>query len=379
MKYLNITIIILILTIKSINAQNNDSTFIESIRVNDSSKTIKDTLEKNESPNFQIRKNISIIGVGDIMLGTNFPNDSYLPPNEGKDMLKPVDSLLKNADLTFANMEGVILTGEGKIKKCSNPKVCYAFKSPDCFVANFKNAGIDVVSLANNHIGDFGDIGKSNTMKILADSGIHFAGLNTVPYTTFIKDSIKYGFCAFSPNTGTMQITDFDEVKRIVKHLDSISDIVIVSFHGGAEGSNYRHITRETELYLGENRGNPYEFSRIAIDAGADIIFGHGPHVTRAIDIYKNRIIAYSLGNFATYGRFNLTGSKGVAPILKVNVNKNGEFINGQIFSIKQIGRGMPVLDKNNTALKEIISLTKEDFPKGMLNISYDGIISLKE
>ena len=125
-----------------------------------------------------------------------------------------------------------------------------------------------------------------------------------------------------APNNGTIDINDHKNAISLVQKLDSLCDIVIVSFHGGAEGANHTHITRNNEIFLGENRGNPYKFSRDVIDAGADIVFGHGPHVTRAIDIYKDRFIAYSLGNFATYGRFNLNGVSGIAPIVKVFVNK---------------------------------------------------------
>jgi poly-gamma-glutamate capsule biosynthesis protein CapA/YwtB (metallophosphatase superfamily) len=306
---------------------------------------------------------ISITGVGDIMLGTNFPSRNYLPPNDGKDILLPVKKFLVNSDLTFGNLEGVLLTGKGNVKRCNDPSTCYAFKSPDHYGEYIKDAGFDVLSLANNHSGDFGAIGKKNTTRILKELDIHFAGLAEYPYTIFTKDSITYGLCAFAPNRGTMQINDYQKVRSTIEHLDSITNIVIVSFHGGGEGNKYKHITRKTETYLGENRGNPYEFARVAIDAGADIIFGHGPHLTRAIDIYKNRFIAYSLGNFATYGRFNLSGSKGVAPIITVYVNQKGEFINAKIVSTKQIGRGEPVPDNQNTALKEIMNLTKTDFP----------------
>lgn len=306
---------------------------------------------------------ISITAVGDIMLGTNFPSEAYLPPNDGKDMLNPVKHFLTDSDITFGNLEGVLLTGTGDVKKCNDPATCYAFKSPDHYGAYLKEAGFDVLSIANNHTGDFGLKGKKNTVKVLNTQNIHFAGLTEYPYTIFTKDSITYGFCAFSPNAGTMQITDYPTIRRIIAHLDSMVNIVIVSFHGGAEGDKYRHITRETEMYLGENRGNPYEFARVAIDAGADLIFGHGPHLTRAIDLYKNRFIAYSLGNFATYGRFNLSGSKGVAPIIKVDINTDGEFLNAKIISTRQIGRGEPFPDSRNTAFKEIMELTGIDFP----------------
>lgn len=321
---------------------------------------------------------ISIIGVGDIMLGTNFPSESYLPPNDGKDILNPVKNILLDATVTFGNLEGVLLTGKGDVKKCQNPAVCYAFKSPNHYINYIKDVGFDVLSIANNHVGDFGDIGRENTVRLLDSASIAFAGLEKYPYSTFERAGIKFGFCAFAPNTGTQKINDYDNARKIVKHLDSICDVVIVSFHGGAEGANYKRITRKKELFLGEDRGNPYEFSRVVIDAGADIVFGHGPHLTRAIDLYKDRFIAYSLGNFATYGRFNLKGSLGVAPIVKVYTDKSGRFLEAKITSIKQEGEGGPVLDETNKAIEEIKQLTEMDIPEVGLIISENGIVKKK-
>lgn len=318
---------------------------------------------------------VKIIGVGDIMLGTNYPNSSYLPPNDGKDILLPVKEIISKGDVSFGNLEGVLLTGEGERKKCSNPAICYAFKMPDHYIDYLVDAGFNLLSIANNHIRDFGRTGTANTIRILENSPINFAGLEECPYTTFEKDGVRYGFAAFAPNTGTVKINDYTNAKAIISHLDSVSDIVIVSFHGGAEGSTMRHITRKREMFLGENRGNPYEFARMAIDAGADIVLGHGPHVTRAIDIYKDRFIAYSLGNFATYGRFNLSGPNGIAPIVELNLSKTGEFISGKIYSTKQIGEGGPILDEQNRALKEIQQLTRKDIPECTLEIEADGSI----
>ncbi|MEX1202518.1 MAG: CapA family protein [Ferruginibacter sp.] len=318
---------------------------------------------------------LSIIGVGDMMLGSNYPSNSYLPPHDGKDILAPVKDILIDANITFGNMEGALLTGSGNVKKCNDPSVCYAFKSPNHYISYFKDAGFDVVSLANNHSGDFGAPGKLNTVKLLKENNIEFAGLTEYPFTIFEKDGIKYGFCAFAPNNGTIDINDQKNAVRLVHKLDSLCDVVIVSFHGGAEGAKHTHITRRNEIFMGENRGNPFKFSRDVIDAGADIVFGHGPHVTRAIDIYKGRFIAYSLGNFATYGRFNLSGVSGIAPIVKVFVDKKGKFIYGQIFSIIQVGEGGPVVDTEQNALSEIIRLTKSDVPESSLIIEKNGLI----
>ncbi|MEJ2005490.1 MAG: CapA family protein [Cyclobacteriaceae bacterium] len=103
-----------------------------------------------------LKDTVSIIGVGDMMLGTNFPDDSYLPPNGGKDLLREVSPILRNADVTFGNLEGVILNEGGDAKKCKDPKLCYIFRSPEYMVQNFVDAGFDVLSTANNHAGDFG-------------------------------------------------------------------------------------------------------------------------------------------------------------------------------------------------------------------------------
>jgi len=333
---------------------------------------VQDSIVLTVSP---LKDTITIIGVGDIMIGTNFPNKGYLPPDSGKYMLTEVAATLRDADLTFGNQEGVILNEGGKQKYCSNPDVCYIFRSPEYLAQHYVDAGIDFMSLANNHAGDFGDEGRKNTMRTLDSLGIHHAGQLAQPFTIFEKDRVTYGFAAFSPNTGTQSINDLKAAVDIVKHLDSLSDIIIISFHGGAEGSKYEHLTREREFFYGENRGNVYEFSHALIDAGADVVFGHGPHVARAVEVYKNRFIAYSLGNFATYGRFNLRGVNGLAPIAKIMIDNSGTFISGRIISAKQKGAGIPVIDDSHAAAQRIKELTESDFPESNISIDLEGNI----
>lgn len=340
---------------------------------------LKDTIPTQEEVTININlkqpDTISIIGVGDIMIGTNFPNEGYLPPDSGKYMLSSVAHVLKDADLTFGNQEGVILNEGGEAKSCSDPSVCYIFRSPEHLARHYVDAGIDMMSLANNHAGDFGETGRKNTMRVLDSLGIHHAGQLAQPFTIFEHDRIKYGFVAFSPNNGTQSINDLDAAIGLIQHLDSLSDIIIVSFHGGAEGKKYQHVTREREYFYGENRGNVYEFSHEMIDAGADIIFGHGPHVARAIEVYKNRFVAYSLGNFATYGRFNLRGENGLAPIAKVWITEDGSFVKGKIISAIQKGAGVPEIDVNHAAAQKIKELTEADFPESKILIDPEGNI----
>lgn len=319
---------------------------------------------------------VRIVGVGDIMLGTSYPNRSYLPPNDDcHPLLEQADSLLKSADITMGNCEGSFLDDGAAHKSCKDPNKCYVFRMPEKYANCLADAGFDFMSLANNHIRDFGPAGMNKTMEVFDSLGIHYAGLLEKQFDTIVKDNIVYGFCAFSPNVGTCRINEYAEAIAIVQHLDSICDIVIVSFHGGAEGPKHQHITKKTEKFYGENRGNVYEFSHKMIDAGADIVFGNGPHVSRAIDIYKGRFIAYSLGNFCTYHRFNVTGPNGLAPLAEITVRNNGEFISGKIHSFEQKGEGGVFYDADQKAFKKIKSLTITDFPKhiGKLVFNDDG------
>lgn len=337
-----------------------------------------DTLAKTSPPD-TTPITLEIIGVGDMMLGTNYPSASYLPANGGNDLLKDVESVLKGADVTFGNLEGTLLDEGGTVKRCSNPSLCYAFRSPESYINHYTNAGFDLLSIANNHSGDFGPEGRRRTKAILKEAGIGYAGLAGSDEMTIIeRKGVKIGMCAFAPNVGTCDIRNISYATGIVKKLAEQVDIVIVSFHGGAEGTKNQNVPRRTETYYGENRGDVYKFSRAVIDAGADIVFGHGPHVTRAADLYKDRFIIYSLGNFCTYGRFNLRGAAGIAPIISLKVDATGKFLGGKAIPIYQQKTHGPKIDPQNRAIDKLIELTKQDFPETALAISEDGTLSKK-
>jgi hypothetical protein len=318
---------------------------------------------------------ITLIAVGDMMLGTNYPSPNYLPPRD-LFLLEPMHGILQRGDIVFGNLEGTILNEGGKVKKCSDSTKCYAFRQPEYFVPQLKAAGFHFLSLANNHMGDFGEEGRANTQRVLREAGFRFAGLETCPWDTLTVKGVKVGMTAFAPNTGCLRINDYDLLRSVVQHLDSICDIVLVSFHGGAEGSSRTHVTRKKEIFYEEDRGNVYEFARVAIDAGADVLLGHGPHVTRAIDHYKGRFITYSMGNFCTYGRFNLSGVSGMAPVFELKLTRNGEFVSGRVISTKQVGEGGPFVDPAHGALDQIKLLTRSDLPE--LNVLYgkNGVFS---
>ncbi len=318
---------------------------------------------------------LTIIGVGDIMMGTNYPEDK-LPPEDGAFLMRQVDSLLQDADVTFGNLEGTLLNEGGIPKKCKDPKVCYAFRTPVHYVRNLVNAGFDMMSLANNHAGDMGDQGRDTTMHTLLKSGILHAGQLSMKTTILVKDSVIYGLAAFAPNTNCVPINDLEGARYIIQQLDSLVDIVIVSFHGGAEGAKFQHVPRTHEMFYGEDRGDVYEFSHTLVDAGADIVFGHGPHVTRGVEVYNKRFIAYSLGNFCTYRGISITGINGLAPIIKVFTNPEGEFLKAHITPTIQSYENGVTIDPEKSVIKIIQELSKKDFPESGIQIDDNGLIT---
>jgi poly-gamma-glutamate capsule biosynthesis protein CapA/YwtB (metallophosphatase superfamily) len=326
---------------------------------------------------------IRIAGVGDIMMGSDYPNPSgspnALPPQNGATLLAQVKGVLSSADVTFGNLEGVLIDkGKGTPKGCINLKYCYIFRSPEKFVNNLVDAGFDVMSLANNHASDFGEEGRKSSMRTLEASGIAHAGFIKTPYTTFKRGNLTYGFAAFAPNTGCVTINDHKYARSIVQHLDSISDIVIVSFHGGAEGTAYQHVPRKHELYIGEDRGDVYQFSHDMIDAGADVVFGHGPHITRAVEVYNKRFIAYSMGNFCTYASMGVDGVRGLAPIVTVFTDTKGNFFKAEITPTYQTPMSAVMIDPKKRVIKVIQELTLADFPEKNFDISDDGVVTLR-
>ncbi|WP_425392415.1 CapA family protein [Ekhidna sp.] len=318
---------------------------------------------------------VTIAAVGDIMGGTNFPDRSYLPGGDGAYLWDEVRPILKHADITFGNLEGTILNDGGEQKECNNPKLCYLFRSPEYLAQNFVESGFDLMSVANNHANDFGETGRKNTQRVLDSLGIAHAGSVDQPFTITKIGHLKIGFCAFAPNRGTVSIHQYENIKSTIQHLDTLTDIVIASFHAGAEGSKHQHVTREREYYYGEDRGNIYELAHLMIDNGADVILGHGPHIVRAIEVYKERIIAYSLGNFLTYGRFNLRGLAGEAPILEIKTDATGRFLTGKIHSFRQSYSRGPRNDLNLSSIKTIQRLSLDDFPENPVTIDDKGNI----
>ncbi len=314
---------------------------------------------------------INIAAVGDMMIGTDYPQD-HLPDDDGVSFLAAVTPVIAAADVAIGNLEGVLVDGGEPGKKCSNPAACYLFRSPTRYAEHYKNAGFDALSLANNHARDFGEEGRSSSMDALSAAGIASSGREG---TTAIvrRGDIVVAFLAFAVTKNSNMMLDYELAFEMIAAHAEEHDIVIVTFHGGAEGVDVTHIPFADEEYYGEPRGDVVWFARGAVDAGADLVVGHGPHVVRGMERYKERLIAYSLGNFATYYGISVAGIKGIAPILTVTLDGNGEFIDGRIISTVQLRPAGPSIDEKQRALNLLRGLSIDDFSNPGLRFMPDG------
>jgi poly-gamma-glutamate capsule biosynthesis protein CapA/YwtB (metallophosphatase superfamily) len=314
---------------------------------------------------------VSVIVVGDIMMGSDYPVKN-LPPAGGQNLFNAVSSTLRDADLTLGNLEGTLLEGGVCTKKVEKGR-CYAFRTPPGWASNLADAGFDFLNLANNHMNDFGTGGINGTIKALTDAGLQYGGAyKKVGHFNVRGRSIAVVSFSTSPNSNL--VLEIEKAQQIVSEQAKLNDIVIVSFHAGSEGLKALHTRNNLEYFGGAPRGNVVKFSRAVVDSGADFVWGHGPHVPRAMEIYKDRLIAYSLGNFCTWG-FNLIGELGYAPILKVELDSSGVFIKGNIFSAVQGTYKSLELDSQNHAAKLIKKLSEEDFPRSAPVIIDNGEI----
>ena len=319
---------------------------------------------------------------GDILMGTTFPEgpgSPYLPEKDGATMFDDVKQLFLSADLAAANLEGAMIY-KGTPKNCGTSKLCFTFRIPPRYAEHLADAGIDFMSLANNHSFDFLHAGQDSTHYYLEKAGIKSAGIRHKFETSiFERHGLKIGFTAFGHGDYTLSNLDYEEVKSVVSRLAKDVDIVVVSMHGGGEGGAYSHVPHAEEMFHKWPRGNVEKFARTAIDAGADIVYGHGPHVVRGADIYKNRIIFYSLGNFCTPVRMGIAGIGGYAPVATVTINRDGSFRNGKIHGFIQQKLKGPRADNSGQVIRHIKDLSTTDFPNSQLVISDDGSLSSKK
>lgn len=316
---------------------------------------------------------ISLSATGDIIMAQA---PSRIPPNNGRGFFNGVQQALV-ADLVMGNLEEPLTEDTGHRKCGATATGCHQFRAPPSYAAHLRDAGFQLLNLANNHGNDFGETGHRNTQKALDDHGLKHTG-DPGQITVVTVKGIRVAVLGFSSYRWSNSLIDLDEARTVVRRAAAQADLVVVQVHMGAEGSGATRVRPGTEMFLGENRGDPIRFSHAVIDAGADLVVGHGPHVMRGLEFYHGRLIAYSLGNFAGgAGTLRADGNLGLGAILKVSLHRDGSWAGGTFVSTThQGGGGLPRLDSGKRGLAAIRNLSRLDFPTTGPQWEADGSIS---
>jgi len=272
-----------------------------------SAKTVKANLPNIIMPKVQAQKNQElkpqqILFVGDIMLDRNV--EALMEKNGDNYPFEKIADFLAKQDLVVANLEGPIVKspenfGEHALK--------FAFNAQTSSV--LKDNHINLISLANNHILNMGQTGLKETKEYLTQSQINYFGdpLKCGLDLSYIQDNIIYlGF----NKTFSSGCQDADILKSVKEARSQNPDkFLIVNMHWGSE-------------YKTVNSKSQQDLAHQLIDAGADLIIGHHPHVVQNIELYKNKLIFYSLGNFIFDQYFSKNVQQGLAVGLEIYKDK---------------------------------------------------------
>jgi hypothetical protein len=312
---------------------------------------------------------VAIVATGDIVMGAT-PN---LPPDGGRSFFSDVQADLAG-DVVLGNLEGTLSTG-GSSKCGPDSTACFAFRTPPSYARWLVQAGFTVMNLANNHAFDFGAEGQRQTIAALDRVGLSHTG-RPGQVTVQRIGQIRVALVGFASYRWAAPLTDIAAAKGLVRKASRLADVVIVTMHAGAEGSDRQHVARGVEVFLGENRGDVVRFAHAVVDAGADLVVGHGPHVLRGMEWYKRRLIAYSLGNFAGYKVFSLGGPLSTSGILRVTLRGDGTFETGTLVPTRLQGEGVPALDPSEAAHGVVRTLSRQDFGRRAVKITPNGVLS---
>jgi hypothetical protein len=311
---------------------------------------------------------ISITATGDIAFGAA-PD---LPPDDGRGFFSDVQADLAG-DVVLGNLEGTL--ADSGVARCAGREGCRPYRVPTRYATRLGDAGFTVVSLANDHAFDFGEPGLRQTVEALSAAGVGHTGRRGQVSVQPVG-SVDVAIVGFAPTDWSASLTDLAEAKRLVRRAARTADVVVVAMHGGAEGAGAQHVAQGTERYLGRNRGDVVRFAHAVVDAGADLVVGHGPRVLRGMEWYRGRLIAYSLGTLGGYDVVPRGGPLSVGAILRVTLSSDGTFETGRLVPTRMVGAGVPALDPAETAHGVVRELSQEDFGDRAVAVSGEGLLS---
>ena len=299
-----------------------------------------------------------------------FTGDIAMVAGPAEDYFRSVRKEL-SGDVVLGNLEGT-LTERGTAKCGTGSTDCFSFHAPPSYAGVLRSAGFTVMNLANNHAMDYGDVGQQDTVAAVRKAKLLTTGRPGEIAYMKVRGT-RIAVLGFAPYPWAQSLLDLPVAEALVRKADRWADLVVVTMHAGAEGSDHQHVRPGNEWFLGENRGNSVAFAHSVVRAGADLVVGSGPHVLRGMEWYRGRLIAYSLGNFVGYRTLNTSGVTGVSGVLHVTLRRDGSWKTGRLDPVTIAGSGMPRPDPDRAALALVRTLSRDDFGKRAMHVSATG------
>lgn len=301
---------------------------------------------------------VTMTFVGDCVLGTNVDwpeNDERTFPNviarEGMDYpFAKVRDLFMEDDLTVVNLEGVLAdTNEGMLGGRK-----YNFRGKTVYAQMLADASVELAVMGNNHTRDFGTPGIASTKTALSSAGVGYA-LNEEAFI-FEQDGIRIGVISYISNIYSKHREEMPEIVRVLREERGCSSVVLC-IHAGEEYSMHRSYGQRA-------------IARSAIDAGIDLVIGHHPHVLQGLEIYKDRNIVYSVGNFVFGGNRKIRKEHRGAMAARVEMKfEDGVYVGQRLTVLPVIVTA--TLDRNNyqpylaqgEEAQEVMQIIQRDTP----------------
>lgn len=341
-------------------------------------------------PSEDAARDVRVCGGGDVTLGTNLDTSwvitasrrsgievpAYPDPDS---LLAPLRPLVEDADVLLLNVEGAIGRGRAPRKCRPGSTMCFAFRMPAHAADALRRVGgsAEVVgNVANNHARDAGPGGLVQTVERLQAADVHVTGADTVPTVVVTGAGDTVAFLGFAHSGAPNDVRDLETVRRVVERTAREHRRVVVTMHIGGEGARATRTRDAMERFAGATRGNPVAFARTAVEAGADLVIGHGPHVLRAIEWRGDALVAYSLGNLLTYGPFLLTPPIDRGAIVCASLDANGRVADASLRPTRQQPPGLVEPDAERRAIALVDSLSARDFPTTGARVLEDGTIA---
>lgn len=251
------------------------------------------------------------LGSEEYLWGKSFSLISFERKHGQDYFFEKVRPLFEQDDLTIVNLEGVLSDSA----EDENKEKTYRFRGPSSFAGILAAGNVEAVNLANNHSLDYGERGYKDTQKALRDAGVaHFGHRQVMIYE---KGEIRIAFLALSYTQENAEERAWldQEIRRLK---EEGVNAVIFSYHGGQEYSEAR--TKKQQ-----------EIARLAVDAGADLVVMHHPHVVQGMSVLDNRSVLYSLGNFCFGGNKNVRAMESLVAVAELSFLKSGAYLGQQI------------------------------------------------